>query len=121
MKNGDTISCGCSQEEHRRALMEEYDLSGQVFGKLVVIERDEMVSKERKRAHYLCQCECGNTVIVSGQHLRSGHTISCGCNLSKGELKIIEILKNQKISFKTQFSFDNLKGDNKNCVLILRL
>lgn len=113
LKNGDTISCGCSQEAHRRALMEEYDLSGQAFGKLIVVERDEMVSGERKRAHYLCQCECGNAVIVSGQHLRSGHTTSCGCSLSKGELKIIEILKNQKISFKTQFSFDNLKGDNK--------
>lgn len=113
LKNGDTISCGCSQEARRRALMEEYDLSGQTFGKLIVVERDEMVSRERKRAHYLCQCECGNAVIVSGQHLRSGHTASCGCSLSKGELKIIEILKNQKIDFKTQFSFDNLRGDNK--------
>lgn len=43
LKNGDTISCGCSQEAHRRALMEEYDLFGQAFGKLIVVERDEIL------------------------------------------------------------------------------
>ena len=27
----------------------------------------------------LCQCTCGNQKIVKNSHLRSGHTISCGC------------------------------------------
>lgn len=28
-----------------------------------------------------CKCDCGNECDVSGSHLRSGHTVSCGCNV----------------------------------------
>lgn len=28
---------------------------------------------------WLCQCDCGNEVTVSGNRLRSGNTKSCGC------------------------------------------
>jgi len=30
---------------------------------------------------WLCQCDCGNEVTVSGNNLRSGNTKSCGCLL----------------------------------------
>lgn len=30
-------------------------------------------------ARWLCQCECGNTTIVSSNVLKKGHTKSCGC------------------------------------------
>lgn len=36
---------------------------------------------------WICQCDCGNTVIVIGSHLRNLHTQSCGC------LKISETLQ----------------------------
>lgn len=29
-----------------------------------------------------CQCDCGNECDVSGSHLRSGHTVSCGCQIA---------------------------------------
>lgn len=32
---------------------------------------------------WLCQCECGRTVIVSGANLRNGHIKSCGCYRSE--------------------------------------
>lgn len=52
------------------------DLTGQVFGRLKVIER----AVNRGRAtRWLCLCECGNTSEPSASHLKSGHTISCGC------------------------------------------
>ena len=50
------------------------DLTGQRFGRLVVIGRSE-----EKRSYWNCKCECGNEIIVRGDSLRSGHTKSCGC------------------------------------------
>ena len=52
------------------------DLTGQKFGKLTVIKRD---FSRKKRAYWICQCECGNTTTVASCDLRSGHTQSCGC------------------------------------------
>ena len=50
---------------------------GNTYGYLTVIERAE--NTEEGRARWLCQCKCGNTVVVLGKHLRSGNTKSCGC------------------------------------------
>ena len=41
---------------------------------------------KNSRKYYLCQCECGNTTIVAENHLKNGHTQSCGC-LKKERLK----------------------------------
>ena len=54
------------------------DLTGQVFGRLTVIERDKSVDSD-KGAYWICQCECGNIVSVKSYSLRSGATKSCGC------------------------------------------
>ena len=53
------------------------DLTGEVFGKLKVLE----ITPERRNRQVVwkCQCECGNITYVVGQALRSGHTKSCGC------------------------------------------
>lgn len=56
------------------------DLVGNKYGRLTVISRAE--SKTR-RIKWNCICECGNTSIVSGENLMSGHTKSCGCLLSE--------------------------------------
>lgn len=53
------------------------DLTGQRFGRLVVLERAG--SDNNKNAMWLCQCDCGNTTITSGKRLRHGETQSCGC------------------------------------------
>lgn len=55
------------------------DLTGKRFGRLTVIE---YLGKGR----WLCACECGNRKAVSGPHLRSGATKSCGC-LHSDQLK----------------------------------
>ena len=58
------------------------DLSGKQFGRLLVIKRyeEEYISpKGYKNINWLCQCECGNTVIVRGCNLKSGASTSCGC------------------------------------------
>lgn len=57
------------------------DMIGKRFGRLVVIKRtnDHFYPSGRHDICYTCQCDCGNTVDVIGIHLRSGHTVSCGC------------------------------------------
>lgn len=54
------------------------DITYQRFGRLVVLSPHSRVSARQKIA-WLCQCDCGNTAVVMGEHLRSGHTQSCGC------------------------------------------
>lgn len=52
------------------------DLTGRKFTRLTVIEFMEM----RKRTPFWkCRCDCGKETIVSSDHLKSGHTKSCGC------------------------------------------
>jgi hypothetical protein len=44
---------------------------------LLVVARAE--NNSHGNAMWLCECDCGNTVIVCGCNLRDGHTQSCGC------------------------------------------
>lgn len=53
------------------------DLTGQRFGRLVVIRREG--STQRGQAIWQCQCDCGCKTVVEGYALRSGNTKSCGC------------------------------------------
>lgn len=46
---------------------------GERYGRLVVKEQAE------RRYHYLCECDCGNTVVVSKYNLAAGTSKSCGC------------------------------------------
>lgn len=52
------------------------DLAGQQFNRLTVIER---AGYRGKNIVWLCRCECGNQTKVTGTHLKTGHTKSCGC------------------------------------------
>jgi len=52
------------------------DLTGKQFGLLTVRSRS---TEKAIRVKWLCICKCGNEVVVEGQHLRNGATISCGC------------------------------------------
>lgn len=53
------------------------NLTGQKFGRLTVIERAE--NDKYGKTKWLCQCDCGNYVIVLGCSLVNGSTKSCGC------------------------------------------
>lgn len=65
------------------------NLIGQRFGRLTVIELIPKELRPIKTAnrgnHWLCQCDCGNTVIHYTGHLCSGDIQSCGC-LQKEQL-----------------------------------
>lgn len=52
------------------------DLTGQRFGRLVVLEYDGL---HNKKAKWKCQCDCGSRPLVLALLLRTGKTTSCGC------------------------------------------
>lgn len=107
LRDGKIISCGCKKTEFMSQL-NAIDLTGQRFGKLLVIQQ----AKERIDNHiaWECKCDCGNSIITSGRYLRSGTTTSCGCIKSQGETKIIFLLQELNISFETQKSFIDCKN-----------
>lgn len=55
----------------------KYNLVGQRFGKLTVIEKAG--HSKCKKVLWRCKCDCGNESDVPTQSLTSGGTKSCGC------------------------------------------
>lgn len=53
------------------------ELTGQRFGRLVVLHEDGR--DKWGQALWKCKCDCGSEVTVRGGDLRNGHTTSCGC------------------------------------------
>lgn len=53
------------------------DRTGQRYGRLVI--RRFAYTGKRYKTFWVCACDCGNTVVVDYEHLRVGHTQSCGC------------------------------------------
>ena len=56
--------------------MRTRDLTGQRFGRLVVIER---AGSDAAGARWRARCDCGTDTVASAGNLTSGHTQSCGC------------------------------------------
>ena len=52
---------------------------------------------------------CGGETILRTSVLKSGATFGDGCQRSKGELKIKEILNNASIQFQTEYKFEQCK------------
>jgi len=63
-------------------------IPGTSFGDLEVILEVESHASKRQ---FLCKCQCGQRVTVRLDHLRSGHTQSCGrCGLEwKGQRRTL--------------------------------
>lgn len=105
---GRTKSCGCLKKEllteKRRAKLE-----GQRFGHLLVLEVDHIDSSGK--IFWKCQCDCENKTIISvpTSNLTKGNSTSCGCDRkSKGEKLITQILKENNISFISQWDNNGL-------------
>lgn len=55
-------------------------MTGERFGKLLVIEKAEKpLHIKSKGTYWLCVCDCGNDIVVRRSGLVSGSTKSCGC------------------------------------------
>lgn len=76
------------------------NLIGEKYGYLTVIGIDRIV--KGKGTYWKCKCDCGNETVVIGQHLRNGHTKSCGCY---GKFMAMKNLENSR-----GCCFENLAG-----------
>ena len=88
----------------------EIDLTGQQFGKWTVLYKTD-----KRNAggviYWHCKCECGNEKDVLGTSLRQKRSLSCGLhnNISRGNVKISEILDNANINYEIEKKFDTCK------------
>lgn len=66
----------------RKKIYRYKDITGERFGKLLVLERvdDWIGANGHRHIQWLCQCDCSNTCIVKGSSLNSGYNKSCGCS-----------------------------------------
>ncbi len=77
------------------------DLKGQRFGKLTALEP---VGRQNGNVTWLCRCDCGRETVVRVDHLRSGHSQSCGCQQQLIQQRLtfvdgtcVEMLRNKKL------------------------
>lgn len=74
----------------RKLGQKQPEMINRKFGQLLVLSYDEETSEQKKRAYYLCQCNCGAKKILSGNTLRTGRTKSCGrCQIGRKRLEMI--------------------------------
>lgn len=52
------------------------DITGNKYGRLTVLHLTEV---RKRKAHWLCKCDCGNIKEVIGASLKNKNTQSCGC------------------------------------------
>ena len=67
---------------------------------------------KNKRPRWMCRCECGNHVSVSGEDLRSGKVISCGCAKKQTELRIVNLV-GKRFGLLLVESFSHLNKHNE--------
>jgi len=60
------------------------DLTGQRFGRLIVLEKT--IKRKNRNVVWKCLCDCGVIIFVRSDSLKSGITKSCGC-FNKDRLK----------------------------------
>lgn len=103
LRGGITKSCGCLHIEQVKNIGKNNfkDLTNQRFGKLIA--KQPIFNEYKKRYDWLCQCDCGNEIIVLGSSLSNGNTQSCGCIKSIGESNIEKILKENNINYISQY------------------
>lgn len=73
------------------------NLTGQRFGKLTVTK--QVNKSDDERVNWLCQCDCGGTIVTRAINLTQGDTKSCGC------------LKKEQDNKNLRESYDNERVD----------
>lgn len=75
--HGYATSCGCLTNQ-KISQIRIIDISGQRFGRLVVLRREDEIYKNRLTS-WICICDCGTKKVISKCNLVTGKAQSCGC------------------------------------------
>lgn len=121
LTSGHTKSCGCLSKRHK---VSDDVMLNKHFGLLKVVSRapSHKIPSGSVYDMWNCECECGNTTVTFGRHLRLGKISSCGCTRAKrqAEAKLEpkaerwtkEYLDGCGIRYEYQKSFPDLVGKN---------
>ena len=112
LTQGHTRSCGCSRGRGRTV-----DLSGQKFGRLLVVREVDHAQTKRHDRYWECLCECGKKVIARQNNLIYKNVRSCGCFKSEKA----RIINAQKEKPKTSSPRINLIGNRYGLLTVVGL
>lgn len=76
LRRGDAHSCGCLAKEVSAA-RQKYNLVGEVFGRLKVIQKK--TNALGNHVKWACLCRCGTLIDLKTQDLVGSRYTSCGC------------------------------------------
>lgn len=103
IREGRKVSCGCRRLEtqqanvkpwtHERAASRRLDLTGQRFGKLVVLEH---AGSSQGGVLWRCRCDCGAEIVENRHHLTAGNRKSCGCAQREAGLRNLEAARERR-------------------------
>lgn len=86
------ISCGCKSREFA-SIDRSKNITGQRFGRLTVLSRDPTI---KRKAVWICLCDCGKQHSVNTGNLISGGVKSCGCLQREQAAKTAALQKGTK-------------------------
>jgi hypothetical protein len=102
--------------------MKVVDLSGQTFGALLVLRKDEEATKKNMRGTYWCKCsECNKEKLISSSIFRGRKpVVSCGCRKAAGYThpKSDPVTKNERRLL--NYARRNAKRRGEECSLELK-
>lgn len=89
------------------------DVTGERFGKLLVLGDSGKRRAGSGGVIWRCQCDCGQIRDIRQDALLSGSTISCGCIRSKGNEKVARLLREAGIAYVREYSPPDMKGNRR--------
>ena len=113
VQSGHTQSCGCLQRDNT-SFANYKDRSGEITE--TGVEFIKPLFKNNKGVWmYECRCPlCNHKFVGLPAKIISQNIKSCGCaRMSKGAMKIRDILIDKKINFETEYSFEDLKDKDR--------
>ena len=84
------------------------DLTGQRFGRLVVVKESELRKSNRVTWH--CKCDCGKEKDIIGKDLVNGKSKSCGCGVVESTTK-----RSTKHGMAHKYVYDAWMGMKERC------